>query len=111
MYSYLFFFLAAVSHAFTETFIFRSDRSVFKNIADKVNPFKTAQTYSNFLGIVRLDPYHIIKFATIFFLIFSIVSVSYFSYEFSVWSILIYGACWFVGFEIFWAKILYRPNK
>jgi hypothetical protein len=108
MLPYLFFFLAAVSNAFMDTFTFRPDRSIFKNMVEKVSPMHTWQTYENFLRIVRLDPFHIAKYCMMGFFT---LAVYFGGSNFGWLDLLIYPMCWFVGFELFWSVILYRPNK
>jgi len=108
MLPYLFFFLAAVSNAFMDTFTFRPDRSVFKNMIEKVSPMYTWQTHKNFLGIVRLDPFHIAKY---FMMGFFALSVYFGGTKLGLWDLLIYPMCWHIGFTLFWDYILYRPNK
>lgn len=107
MLSFIFIFLAAVCNAVMDTFIFRVDRSVFRKIGvEKLSPIYTWQTYGNFLGIVRLDPYHIVKFGMIGFII---LAAYFYKPILGVYDLPILAACWFVGFELFWAKILYKP--
>ena len=107
MLSYLFIFLAGASNAFMDTFLFRVDRSVFKHIGiEKLSPMYTWQTYKNFLGIVRLDPWHIAKYGMLGFITLAAV---YYAPVLGLWDILILPFCWSAGSELFWAKILYRP--
>ncbi len=107
MLSYLFIFLAGASNAFMDTFLFRVDRSVFKRIGiAKLSPMYTWQTYKNFLGIVRLDPWHLAKFC---WLGFTLLSIYFYEPFLGFWDIFALSICWHVGFELFWAKILYRP--
>lgn len=107
MLSYLFFFLASVANSFLDTFVFRADRSVFKNVQDKVNPFLTNATAPKFLG-TSIDPYHIVKLAMIGFLS---LSVYFGGNNLGFWDLLIYPICWSFGFELFWGYILYRPKN
>ena len=107
MLSFAFIFLAAVANAFMDTFLFRADRSIFKHIGvEKLSPMFTWKTYKNFLGIVRLDPWHIAKFGMIGFIV---LAAYFYKPVFGIYDLPILAACWFVGFELFWAKILYRP--
>ena len=111
--TYIFFTLAGCSNAFMDTFLFRADRSIFKKYGiEKLSPMFTWMTYKNFLGIVRLDPWHIAKFVWLGFMTLSLVSASEFGAAFGWWGLLIYPIiCWHFGFELFWKYILYRPNK
>lgn len=106
MISFILIFLAAASEAFMDTFIFRADRSVFKNIVDKVNPFLTYKTTPLFLGWMRFDPWHIAKLIRNAFIYFAVI---FYSPVFGIYDVAIVAACWFIGFELFWGKILYRP--
>ena len=107
MLSYLFFFLAGSANAFMDTFLFRADRSIFKHIGiEKLSPMYTWMTYKNFLGIVRLDPWHIAKY---FWLGFTILAVYFYKPFLGGWDIIMFSLCWHFGFELFWSKILYKP--
>lgn len=107
MLSYLFIFLAGASNAFMDTFLFRVDRSIFKHIGiEKLSPMYTYKTYKNVLGIVRLDPWHIAKYAMIGFITLAAV---HYAPVLGLWDILILPFCWSAGFELFWGKILYKP--
>lgn len=105
---YIFFFLAAASNAVMDTFTFRPDRSIFKNMVEKVSPMYTWMTYKNFLGIVRLDPWHIAKY---FMMGFFALAVYFGGNNLGFWDLLIYPLCWHAGFTLLWDYILYRPNK
>ena len=111
--TYIFFTLAGCSNAFMDTFLFRADRSVFKKYGiEKLSPMFTYLTHKNFLGIVRLDPWHIAKFIWLGFMTLSAVTAGVYGAAFGWWGLLIYPfICWFIGFESFWKYILYRPNK
>ena len=107
MLSYLFIFLAGASNAFMDTFLFRVDRSVFKHIgAEKLSPMYTWQTYKNFLGIVRLDAWHLAKYC---WLGFTLLSIYFYEPFLGFWDIIVMSLCWHIGFELFWGKILYWP--
>lgn len=111
--TYIFFTLAGCSNAFMDTFLFRADRSVFKKYGiEKLSPMFTYLTHKNFLGIVRLDPWHIAKFVWLGFMTLSLVSAGVYGAAFGWWGLLIYPViCWHFGFELFWKYILYRPSK
>ena len=107
MLSFALIFLAAVSCAFMDTFLFRADRSIFKQYGiEKLSPMYTWKTYKNFLGIVRLDPWHIAKFGMIGFII---LAAYFYKPVYGLYDLPILAACWSIGFELFWEKILYRP--
>ena len=108
MLSYLFFFLAGSANAFMDTFLFRADRSIFKHIGiEKLSPMYTWMTYKPFLGIVRLDFWHIAKY---FMMGFFALAVYFGGSKLGFWDLLIYPMCWHFGFTLFWDYILYRPK-
>jgi hypothetical protein len=87
--TYIFFTLAGCSNAFMDTFLFRADRSIFKKWGiEKLSPMFTYLTHKNFLGIVRLDPWHIAKFVWLGFMTLSLVSASEFGAAFGWWGVL-----------------------
>jgi hypothetical protein len=108
MLSYLFFFLAGSANAFMDTVTFRPDRSVFKNMVEKVSPMHTYLTYKPFLGIVRLDFWHLAKYCMMGFFA---LAVYFGGNRLGFWDLLIYPMCWHIGFESFWGYILYRPKN
>lgn len=107
MLSYLFVFLAAICSALMDTFIFRVDRSVFKKIGvKKLSPFYTFYTAKTFLGLFKLDAFHIVKLIKI---VLIILAVYFYTPLFGFYDLIILWLSWFIGFELFWAKILYKP--
>lgn len=109
--TYIFFFLAGCSNAFMDTFLFRSDRSVFKKLGpEKLSPMYTYWTHKKFLG-TTIDPWHIAKFVWLGFMTLSLVSASELGAAFGWWGLLIYPfICWHFGFELFWKYILRREQ-
>lgn len=116
--AYLFVYLAANFNAICETLSFHFKTSVFQDKDPKKwNPNVDWQYINNFLGIMRIEPYHISKTIQLILLAWyghfhtqvhfdiSLESIFYLSLDTSV-----FFFSWFVGFEPLW-RILKRPYK
>lgn len=107
MLSFILISLAAICSALMDTFVFRVDRSIFKNIGvDKLSPFYTFSTAKTFLGLFKIDAWHIVKIIKIAFII---LAVYFYTPLFGFYDLIILWLSWFIGFELFWSKILYKP--
>jgi len=102
MISFIFFALVALSSSFIDTLIFRSGKSIFPA---SWNPFTTYSTTSLFLGLWRLDPFHIAKFVLILSAIGSILT---YHPVWGVFDFFIYLFIWGVFFEGSW-RLFYKP--
>jgi hypothetical protein len=102
MISFILFAIVALSDSFIDTLIFRSGKSIFPA---SWNPFTTYSTTSLFLGLYRLDPFHIAKFVLILSAVGSIVT---YHPLYGVWDAAILLIIWGVFFEGSW-RLFYKP--
>jgi hypothetical protein len=102
MTSFILFALVALADSFIDTLVFRSGKSIFPA---SWSPFTTYSTTSLFLGLWRLDPFHIAKFVLIFSAIGSILT---YHPVLGVFDFFIYLAIWGVFFEGSW-RLFYKP--
>ena len=96
MISFIFFSLIALTKAFIDTIVFRSGKSIFPAAW---SPFTTYSTTSLFLGLYRLDPFHIAGFAMIAFIIGAIKT---YVPVFGFLDIAVFLFLWGIFFEIPW---------
>jgi len=104
--SYVFFFLGGLFLGICDTLCFHFKVSIFKNLkSDYWNPFESAGVMKNFLGIVRLDPYHLSKYLALFCFAYAAI---FYKPLFQPWYLDIIGlVCSYgLGFEIFFSKLL-----
>jgi len=106
--SFIFFALAATSNGVMDTLLWHFKDSVFKNLkVEWWNPNYSWMSVNNFLGIVRLDAWHLAKYC---WLGFTILSIVFYKPVFGYWDVLIFSAIWFVGFETPY-RLLYKKSK
>lgn len=102
---YILFLLAGMFNAVSETLSFHYKTSIFQTLnPNKWNPNINWMYMKNFLGIMRIDGYHISKTLMLICLMFAV----YFHKEPKFIDLPIIWVCWFVGFETIW-RLLARP--
>jgi hypothetical protein len=94
--SFILFALQATTKAFIDTIVFRSGQSIFPATW---SPFQTYSTTRLFLGLVRLDPYHI---AMYIFIALIMGSVMTYHPLFGLWDIALFSVIWGIFFEVPW---------
>lgn len=106
--SFIFFALAAASNGVMDTLLWHFKDSVFKNLDIYWwNPLYSWMKVKNFLGIVRIDGWHIAKYG---WLGFTILAIVFYQPIFGWWTPLVYPIIWFIGFEIPY-NLLYKKPK
>jgi len=102
----LYLILAAIFNAMMDTLTHHFDTSVFKGLNPKWwNPNVSWQYNNNFLGIVRLDAWHLAKFGMIGSICMAMISYHQILGNFSIFVLPI---IWSVTFETFY-KLLRKP--
>ena len=102
---YILFFIAAMFNAVSETLKFHFKTSVFQTLDPKKWDVNVNWQYiNNFLGIMRIEPYHIAKTMMLGCFVLAV----YFHQEPNLIDIPILWGCWFIGFESIW-RLLSRP--
>ena len=103
MLTYFFISFAAIFNAVMDTLWTKYSVSVFKNLNPNWwNPNESWKYYPNFLGIVRLDAWHIAKYGMLFSITLAVINYNYFF----VWDILLLPIVWSISFELFYSLIL-----
>jgi hypothetical protein len=103
---YILFTLAAIFNAIMDTLLWHYPTSVFKKLNEKWwNPMVSWQFQKNFLGIVRLDAWHLAKYGML--ACFSFIA-EYAHPVFIFWHIPLFFIVWCIGFELFYSKLLRR---
>jgi hypothetical protein len=106
---FIFLALAASFNGVMDTLLWHYPKSVFKNLPiEWWNPNYSWMSVKNFLGIVRLDAWHLAKYGMLFSICLAI-----FTYKsvFGYWDILIMPCIWSISFELFYSFILKsKPN-
>jgi hypothetical protein len=105
MLSFILFSLVALSDSFLDTLVFRSGKSIFPT---KWSPFTTYNTIPLTFGLVRLDPFHIVKYILVFSAVGVAISCKINGFTYGYWDIAIYLLLWGVFFEGSW-RLFYKP--
>jgi hypothetical protein len=101
MIAFIFFSLIATTKAFIDTLIFRSGKSIFPT---RWSPFETYNRIPLFLGLYRLDPFHI----AVFVLIANIITFGRtYHVMYGSWDIAILLILWGIFFEVPW-RLFYK---
>jgi len=103
MLAYFFISLAAIFNAIMDTLWTKYGISVFKNLNPNWwNPNESWKYYKNFLGIVRLDAWHIAKYGMLGCITLAVINYNCFF----VWDMLLLPIVWSISFELFYSLIL-----
>jgi len=106
--TYLLIAIAAIFNAIMDTLWTKFPTSIFKNLNPKWwNPNESWKYYPNFLGIVRLDAWHLAKYGMLFGITGAIMSYSTLHY----YDIILIPCIWSVCFESLYSYILKIENK
>lgn len=98
--------LAAIFNAIMDTLTYHFDTSVFKGLNPNWwNPNESWKYNNNFLGIVRLDAWHLAKFGMIGSICMAMISYNQILGNFSIFVLPI---IWSASFELFY-KLLRKP--
>jgi hypothetical protein len=101
--TYILISIAAIFNAIMDALWTKFPTSIFKNLNSKWwNPNESWKYYPNFLGIVRLDAWHIAKYGMLFGITGSIMCYTNFTW----WDIIIIPCIWSLSFELFYSKLL-----
>lgn len=107
--SFIFISLAAIFNAIMDTLLWHFSNSVFKNLSPTWwNPNYSWMNVKSFLGIVRLDAWHLAKYGMLFSIC---LSIFFYKRIFSYWDLLILSMCWSISFEIFFSFILKSKQR
>lgn len=103
-------FAAAFFNAVMDTLQFHFSTSIFKNLNQNFwNPNVSFKVLKNFLGIVRLDAWHLTKFCLLGSFIAFGYALYFMSHIYPVWALApAFFAEWFIVFELFFSKIFKR---
>lgn len=97
--------MAAAFNGVMDTLLWHFKDSVFKNLKiEWWNPNYSWMSVKNFLGIVRIDAWHLAKYCWI---VFTILSIVFYKPIFGFWTPMAYPVIWFLGFETTY-KLLYK---
>lgn len=103
MLTYLFIAFAAIFNAIMDTLWTKFPTSVFKRFNPNWwNPNESWKHYPNFLGIVRLDAWHIAKYGMLGGITLAIINYN----SFFVWDLLLLPCIWSISFELFYSYLL-----
>lgn len=98
--------LAAIFNSIMDTLTHHFNTSVFKRLNSKWwNPNESWQYNNNFLGVVRLDAWHLFKFGMIGSICMAMISYHQILGNFSIFVLPI---IWSASFELFY-KLLRKP--
>jgi hypothetical protein len=103
MITYILIALAAMFNAIMDTLWTHFSTSIFKGLkVEWWNPNYSWMSVKNFLGIVRLDAWHLAKYG----MLFSIVSACVFYQPvLGLYDLLILPLIWSITFELFYSYI------
>jgi hypothetical protein len=103
MLTYIFIAIAASFNAVMDTLWTKFPTSVFKDLNYKWwNPNESWKHYPNFLGIVRLDAWHIAKYGMLGGITLAIMTYS----TVHLYDIILIPCIWSVFFELFYSYAL-----
>ena len=100
-------FAAAFFNATMDTLQDHFSTSIFKNLNPNFwNPNVSWKVISNFLGIVRLDAWHLAKSCFLGSIVAFGYAVYFMNHSYPAWALApAFFAEWFIVFELFFSKI------
>jgi hypothetical protein len=103
MIVYFYISIAAIFNAVMDTLWTKFPVSVFKDFNSRWwNPNESWKHYPNFLGIVRLDAWHLAKYGMLGGMTGAIVSYT----EYHLYDWILIPIVWSISFELFYSLIL-----
>lgn len=109
MLTLIFIFIASIFNAICDTLKDHFQSSIFSNLNPNWwDPAVTANTMGNFLGIVRLDAWHLSKYGWMLSWVAAVgITILY---PITIWEVVCMPFVWSLGFELFYSYI-FKLNK
>jgi hypothetical protein len=107
MKSAIFLAIAASFNGIMDTLWTHYDRSVFKALDPKWwNPNLSWMHQENFLGLVRLDAWHLAKYGMLFGICLAIITYKPIVKKYRILDFFIFTCIWSIFFELFYSYLL-----
>lgn len=105
--SVIFIAFAAICNAIMDKLAWHFPRSIFKDLAPEWwNPNFSWMSVKPFLGIVRLDAWHLAKFGMLGFICLAVMFYQPILKKYRWAELLIFSFTWSAFFELFFARLL-----